>query len=133
MFDVSTKLDYGLLVMVALAEHWPNQYSSLQTIAEHNHISGKYLSQVIIPLHRAGLVKSKEGKNGGYALTQAPASISVRNIVEAIDGPLQLVRCMKDDHCPAERQCGTKSVWKKLKYDIYQLLEAKTLADIITL
>lgn len=119
--------------MVSLVRSWPKAYCSLQGIAEHNHISSKYLSQVMIPLHHAGLVKSKEGKHGGYTLAKSPTKISMRDIVEAIDGPLKLVRCMRVDHtCPAEEHCTTQPVWNKLKFSMYQLLEATTLADIIS-
>ncbi len=131
MFEIPTKVDYGLLVMSSLAKFKPENYCSLQSIAQSNHISSKYLSLVMIPLHRAGLVKSKEGKNGGYTLAKTPAEISVREVVEAIEGPLHLTRCMTETaHCPAQNNCRAKPIWSKLKMDIYQLLAAKSLADI---
>lgn len=131
MFSVPTKVDYGLLIMAVLAEHWPRK-CSLHEIANDKNLSKKYLSQVMIPLHKAGLVTSKEGKYGGYVLGRAPNDISVRDIVEAIEGPLNLVRCMKgENQCPAEQHCTTQVVWNRLKYDIYNLLDAKNLADIV--
>lgn len=131
MFEVSTKVDYALLILAELAQVWPNTYVSLADIAEKKHVSSKYLSQVVIPLHQAGLVVSREGKFGGYALAQAPEKISVRAVVEAVDGPLQLVRCMSTKHnCPAETHCSTQPLWQNLKKDIYQLLAEKSLADM---
>lgn len=132
MFEVSTKVDYSLLILAELAQAWPIGYVSLAEIAEKKHVSSKYLSQVVIPLNKVGLVVSKEGKCGGYALAKPPQSISVRAVVEAVDGPLQLVRCMSTAaSCPAEHQCTTQPIWQKLKNDIYQLLAEKTLADIM--
>lgn len=131
MFEVSTKVDYSLLILAELAHAWPTGYVSLAEIAEKKHVSSKYLSQVVIPLNKAGLVVSKEGKFGGYALAKPPQTISVRAVVEAVDGPLQLVRCMNaSTRCPAEHQCTTQPIWQKLKNDIYQLLAEKSLADI---
>lgn len=131
MFEVSTKVDYGLLILFELMQAGPNSYLSLADIADKNHVSQKYLSQVIIPLRQAGIVASREGKGGGYALTRSPDKINLRVVVEAIDGPLQLTRCMTTTHqCPAEHGCGTKPVWHKVKQSIYQLLEEQTLANV---
>ena len=74
---------------------------------------------------------SREGKRGGYKLAQSLDVITLRALVEAMDGPLQLVRCMTDTKlCPAEQACSTKPVWQKLKLDIYQLLDRTTLHDL---
>ncbi len=130
MFDVSTKVDYGLIIMVDLAKQFGKSYLSLQDIAEKNNVSAKYLSQLIIPLKQAKLVQSKEGKGGGYILTKQPDRITLKEIIEAIEGPLQIVKCMHSE-CPAQNKCKTKPVWYKLKHEIYELLNKKTLADII--
>lgn len=134
MFDVSTKVDYSLLIMLTLAKNNGGAVVALSDIAEHNHISPKYLSQLMTSLKQAELVVSREGKGGGYSLAKAPQNISLRDIVEAVDGPLQLVKCMDAaQHCPADQHCHTKPIWSSLKKDIYNLLEAKTLAELISL
>lgn len=130
MFDVSTKVDYSLLIMLVLAKK--NAIVALSDIATANNISQKYLSQLMSSLKQAGLVVSREGKGGGYSLAKTPAEISIRDIVEAVDGPLQLVKCMdSDQHCLAEQHCVTKPIWSSLKKDIYNLLQSKTLAELI--
>lgn len=129
MFEVSTKVDYALLILLELAKL--DDYRSLNDIAEQHHISPKYLSQLIMPLKQAELVASREGKGGGYKLALPMGDITLRAIVEAVDGPLQLVRCMAEDKsCPASHACQTKPVWHKLKKDIYQLLDHTTLHDL---
>lgn len=140
MFTISTKLDYGLLIMVELAKSDSESgndsnekvYRSLQDIALEHGISPNYLSQLIIPLKQAGLVESKEGVHGGYRIAKQPDKINLRTIIEAMEGPLAIVRCMDDEaDCPAESGCRTKPVWNKLKKDMYQLLEKKSLQDIL--
>ncbi|MBI2416050.1 MAG: Rrf2 family transcriptional regulator [Candidatus Kerfeldbacteria bacterium] len=131
MFVVPTKIDYGLVVMLALAQAG-DQYVSLTDIAHQRSISQKYLSQLIIPLRQAGLVLSREGKGGGYRLAHHPSAITVRQVVEALDGPLQLARCMDpSQHCPANHACKTKPVWQQLQREMYDLLSQKKLADIV--
>lgn len=133
MFEVSTKVDYGLLIMLDLARVYTNQeYLALSEIANRHEISEKYLSQLIMPLKQAQLVISKEGKNGGYKLSKASQDITLLHIIEALDGPVQIVRCMdavKD--CPADHQCKVQPVWKQLNKDIIHLLQNKTLQDFL--
>ncbi len=132
MFTVTTKVDYGLLIMVELAKQSAGNFVSLQEIADAHNISSKYLSKLVTPLKQAGLVKSKEGKTGGYQLAKSAEQITLREIIEAIEGNLQMVRCMHEDaSCPVQETCLTKPVWNTLKADLYTLLEHKTLQEII--
>ena len=108
------------------------EYVSLQDIADQHNVSAKYLSQLAGSLKEAQLIISKEGKNGGYHISTSPHKITLRDIVEAIDGPVALVRCMADEHhCPAETTCASKPVWVSVKKEMYDLLQQKTLAELI--
>ncbi|MDP3970320.1 MAG: Rrf2 family transcriptional regulator [bacterium] len=132
MFDVSTKVDYAMLIIVELAKSDNQEYLSLQDIADSHDISSNYLSQLAIPLKKANLIISKEGKSGGYKLASSPAEITIRDVVEAIEGPLTIVRCMHEDaKCPAQETCATRPVWHRLKKDIYKLLDEKSIQDIL--
>lgn len=131
MFEVSAKVDYGLLILLELGKTGSDDYQTLADIATKHNISPKFLSQVMIPLRQHGLVTSREGKGGGYALAREPAAINLRHVIEAIDGPLQLTRCMDGQGtCPAEGGCLTKPVWNNLKQSIYTLLEQRNLVDL---
>lgn len=131
MFSISSRVDYGLLILCELMHSGVHEYRSLADIAAKHKVSQKYLSQVMIPLRQHGLVTSREGKGGGYALAREPAAINLRNVIEAIDGPLQLTRCMDGQGtCPAEGGCLTKPVWNNLKQSIYTLLEQRNLVDL---
>lgn len=132
MFVISTKIDYGVLMMVELAKTLPGTFLALSDIAKKRNISEKYLSQLIQPLKQAGFVASKEGSSGGYRLAKSARQISLQAIIEALDGPIQLVRCLEDkDKCPANHHCVTQSVWRELQQDITKLLAHKTLHDIL--
>lgn len=134
MFEVPTKVEYGLLIMTELAKAdlAGIEYISLQDIATKHNVSAKYLSQLAVALRQAKLVDSKEGKYGGYHIAQSPNSVTLRDIVEAIDGPLELVRCMDTTvECPAEATCHIKPIWKSIKQDMYIMLQRKTLAELV--
>lgn len=138
MFKISTKGDYGLLILAALAikEKQGQKFVSLSEIAQEKHLSPRYLSQIILPLKKAGLVKSKEGIGGGYCLAKKPEKIKIIEILEVLEGPLAIVPCcaIKSQKCATkqcEKDCAAKSTWQQASALLAQFLANKTLKDII--
>ena len=80
--------------MVALALNYGQGSALLKDIARREGISEKYLGQIIIPLKASGLVVSHRGAHGGYALARAPEGITVKDVVEAIEGAIAPVPCV---------------------------------------
>lgn len=134
MFKISTKGDYGLLLIASLAEKASSrkQFISLKEIAEEKKLSLKYISKIISLLKRAGLVESREGRDGGYRLKKPPEKITIMQILEALEGPLIPVRCCanKKNKCGSESFCNVKHTWQAAKILLMQFLSTKTLADI---
>lgn len=135
MFEISTKGDYGLLLLAELgrSEVAGKKYMSLKDIAEANDLSTRYLAQIAAILKKAGFLKSKEGKNGGYFLSKMPAKISVMEILEALEGPITPVPCCnkgKSSVCGRAARCGVRSTWLGAKLMLTQFLRKKTLEDI---
>lgn len=136
MFRISTKGDYGMLLMSVLAEKTGNaegNFVSLKEIAREKHLSIPYLSQIILPLKEAGLVVSKEGRIGGYRLSRKPNEITLMEILEALEGPVSPVRCCSDTkaQCGSEAQCNVKFAFKDAQTMLSEFFKNKTLADII--
>ena len=84
--NLSKKSRYGITALIDLAVYARNQCVQLSSIAERNKISVKYLEQIFSGLRRAGLVKSIEGPQGGYLLAKSPESITVADVIYALDG-----------------------------------------------
>ncbi|MEK7523636.1 MAG: Rrf2 family transcriptional regulator [Patescibacteria group bacterium] len=137
MFKVSTKGDYGLLLLSALAEKMREgkKFVALKEIAEAKNLSLSYLSQIIIPLKEAGLVTSKEGREGGYCLSRSAREITIMEILETLEGPVSPVRCCenKGAKCGSESQCNIKFTWQDAKIVLTQFLKSKTLEDTLNL
>ena len=91
---LSTRSRYGVRLMAALACAYGNKPVFLKNIASSEEISEKYLSLIVISLRTAGLVKSRRGARGGYS-GKNPEEISLRNIIEALEGEIVLVECIK--------------------------------------
>lgn len=135
MFKISTKGDYGLLFLSALAEKASKgrKFVSLNEIAKEKRLSLPYLSQIALPLREAGLIFSKEGKSGGYCLAKPANKITIMKILEALEGPVEPVKCckLKSASCECESVCAMKSTWMDAKKILADFLKKKTLADTI--
>lgn len=140
MFKISTKGDYGLLLLSALAEKMRDEKSecgeekffSLKEIAEEKRLSLPYLSQIVMPLRDSGLLESREGRQGGYRLAKAPGQITMMEILEVLEGPFNPVRCCgnAEAKCGSEVYCNVKFAWQDAKNLMIEFLKTKTLADI---
>ena len=84
--NLSKKSRYGITALIDLAVYARDQCVQLSSIAERNKISVKYLEQIFSGLRRAGLVKSIKGPQGGYLLAKSPESITVADVIYALDG-----------------------------------------------
>ena len=100
---LTNKGKYGLKAMVHLAGLPPTEVAQVGEVAEANDIPKKFLDQIFSELRKAGLVHSKKGKAGGYALSKTAESISVGQIVRVLDGPLAPIQCSS---VTAYRPCG---------------------------
>lgn len=130
MINASKKVDYGILLMASLPEFGVNRFRSLKDVAGEKKLSAGFLGQVMIPLKKAGLVRSKEGVNGGYQLSRPSGEISLSEIYEALEGPLQLTVCQDSSkNCSCEKICPTKNIWSDLKSNVSSYLEKRTLAE----
>jgi len=131
MIQLSTKGRYGTRAMLELALNDGNGHMLLREIAERQGISVKYLEQIMPALKSAGLVNSSRGASGGYSLAKPPEEITVKEIVEALEGPLKLVDCVGDPGlCQEAGQCVTRDLWDEVSISISKLLESRTLADL---
>ena len=84
--NLSKKSRYGITALIDLAVYAKDQCVQLSSIAERNNISVKYLEQIFSSLRKAGLVKSIKGPQGGYLLAKSPESITVADVIYALDG-----------------------------------------------
>ena len=129
---ISTRTRYGVRLMFELALFNGVKGISLKDIASNEGISEKYLSQIIIPLKARGLIISFRGPYGGYALARDPSEISLREIVEILEGGLSILDCLNNSSlCKRSTKCPTRGVWELLNSKIIQTLEAVTLRDLV--
>jgi Rrf2 family protein len=128
---ISTRSRYGLRLMVYLSVHYEKGSVFLKDIAKKEAISEKYLGQIIIPLKNSGLVNSIRGAHGGYILSRKPELITLREVVEVLEGGLDLVECVERKHsCKRSHNCITQQVWRDLSVAMKSELNKTTLGDL---
>jgi Rrf2 family cysteine metabolism transcriptional repressor len=129
---ISTKIRYGARAMLELASHYGEGPIELKEIAKKEDISLKYLEQVINSLRTAGLVKSIRGSKGGYSLAKPPSEICMYDVVETLEGPLNLLECLHDSKvCQKVPSCVTRDIWKEVSDAISKIFYSVTLEDMV--
>ncbi|MGN6030756.1 MAG: RrF2 family transcriptional regulator [Thermomicrobiales bacterium] len=132
---VSTRGEYGVRAMVALAHHYGDGPMSITEIAKESSVPTAYLEQLIAPLRRAGLVESKRGAHGGYTLSRKPEEVRIGDVYRVMEGPVAPMECVSEDlteqTCPLIDGCETRPIWLKVRDSIAEALDSTTLADLI--
>ncbi|HLY64139.1 MAG TPA: Rrf2 family transcriptional regulator [Chloroflexota bacterium] len=125
------KVDYAVRALIELADTQTGGTKQSADIAGRWNIPAPYLDQLLTALRKAGLVTSVRGPQGGHALARSAASISVREVFEALEGPLSTIDCLEDNpRCSFSRACAIQDLWAEVQTNIGQLLGAVTIADL---
>jgi Rrf2 family protein len=120
--------------MLYLAGHSGAGHVQLHDIARAEHISAKFLGQIVLPLRRRGLLRAARGARGGYALGKEPREISVEDIVEAVEGVIALAeRPGRAGAATAAARCIKHHVWRRASRVLRRELAAVTLDDLCRL
>ncbi|MBN7772217.1 RrF2 family transcriptional regulator [Clostridium aminobutyricum] len=131
---ISTKGRYGLQALLDLAIYGENDYISLKSVAERQGMSDNYLEQLFAALKKNGLVESTRGAQGGYRLSKDASEITVRQVLNALEGPLALVDCIIEGNqheCDRFECCVTRVLWQKIMDELNEVTDAISLADLV--
>lgn len=131
---LSTKGRYGLRAMIDLARYSEEEPVSISSIAARQDISERYLEQLVGLLKKAGLVRSIRGATGGYILARNAKEISVGDVLRALEGSLEPVKCAafySEEGCMAADGCVTKYVWQKINESINATVDHMMLDELV--
>jgi Rrf2 family iron-sulfur cluster assembly transcriptional regulator len=117
--------------MLGLALHYENGPVSLSEIAERQGISQSYLEQLFSRLRKRGLVDGMRGPGGGYRLLKSSESISVADVIDAVDETVDATRCGGRRNCQGERSCLTHDLWEGLSTQIRDFLDNISLDELV--
>jgi FeS assembly SUF system regulator len=127
MFRLSKLADYGTVLLSYMARQPDRTYSATELAAEIG-IGVPTASKILKLLARHELVQSVRGIHGGYLLARPAESISIAEVIEALDGPINVTECGAG-LCARESECGVKGNWRRLGRIIQQTLSDVSVAD----
>ncbi|MDD5672536.1 MAG: Rrf2 family transcriptional regulator [Chitinivibrionales bacterium] len=129
---LSTKCRYGLRAMVEIAKVYGRSARKRKDISKTQGISHGYLENILIALKSARLITTVRGASGGFSLALPPASITLYEIVGALEGSISPVECVENPTlCDRASNCVARTVWEKLHNAQKAVLTALTLADLL--
>lgn len=123
--------DYALRLMIGLARNFEAGEVSTRVLAQEQEVSYQLACKLMQRLHEAKLVSSCMGPRGGFRLSRDPGQISLLDVVEVIQGPVRLNRClMSDCACPRGGNCTVRAKISELQGQMEQYLSRVTLGDL---
>ena len=128
MYKISTRGQYALLIMTALAEQPEGKFISLKLLSHRHNLSVKYLEQILIQLSKAGLVIGVRGSNGGYRLVKKTEEYTTGEILRALEGDLSPVG---ESHNNVVTNVGNDDYWKDFETVINNYVDSVTLENLV--
>jgi len=130
--QITRQADYAVRAVIYLAHLDGSERAATSIVAEEQHIPPSFLAKIISQLSIAGLLHTSRGARGGVTLAREPKDITLLEVVEAIDGTIQLNECVGDEkRCALGEGCPLRSVWCKAQDELVKRLKATNFADLM--
>ena len=131
MLRVTKLADYGIIILTYLASHGGRTFNA-RDIAAGARLPLPVVSKILKLLARNGLLASRRGIKGGFGLARKPETISVAQIIRALEGPIAVTECTDriNGDCGLETGCPVRTNWHLINQAIHQALEKITLAEM---
>jgi Rrf2 family protein len=130
--QITRQADYAVRAVLHLARNGNSERAATSMIAKEQKIPPSFLAKIISQLSIAGLLHTSRGARGGVTLAREPKDITLLEVVEAIDGPIQLNECVASDGiCTFEENCPIRPVWCEAQDELVQRLKGTNFADML--
>jgi Rrf2 family protein len=129
--QITRQADYAVRAIMYLAQMGPDQKAATSQIAKEQDIPLSFLAKIIAQLSVAGLLQTMRGARGGVSLARNPDEINLLEVVEAIDGPIQLNECVSGNHQCALDTCPLKKVWNEAQADLVKRLKSTDFGQFV--
>jgi Rrf2 family protein len=130
--QITRQADYAVRAVLHLARNG-DQRTATSAIAEEQRIPPSFLAKIVSQLSIAGLLHTSRGARGGVTLARNPKDITLLEVIEAIDGPIQLNECVGENgSCSFDDECPLRPVWCEAQEDLITRLKSANFADMVT-
>jgi Rrf2 family protein len=134
---ISRQAKYALRALIALARLKPSESAQTSDIAKQQKIPKKFLEQILLRLKNQGIVQSRRGNRGGYALLKPASEITFAQVLRTIDGPIAPLPCLsiiayaRCEDCKDEKTCEIRQVFSRVIEPTRAILEQTSIADAV--
>ena len=131
--QITRQADYAVRAILYLAQIENNERVATSSVAKEQKIPSSFLAKIIAQLSIAGLLDTLRGAHGGVRLAREPRNITLLEVVEAIDGPIQINVCVEaPGNCPLEPTCSVRRVWCDVQNELVTRLRNTNFAQLIS-
>ena len=133
MFQVNRQTDYAVRVVLALTKQPVGARLSSGRVQKEMLIPKSFMSRIVAQLAAAGLVKTFAGRDGGLELPRPASEITIKDVVEAFEGPILLSECMQskgEDDCPFRTNCPVRSKWSRVQSAMLREMASISFEDL---
>ncbi len=128
---ITKKAEYAVIILTELASHPPGTTVTSKEIAARRSIPVNLVVQLLAVLKDAGWTSGTRGPAGGIQLIKDPQAINLRQIIEAVDGPIGITRCLfSSTPCRDQSHCSLRGIWSKAQQEMLKVLEDATVKDM---
>ena len=130
---ISAKVDYAVRALCELAARSGTAPVKADEIARAQDIPHSFLENILVDLRRAGFVRSQRGQVGGYRMAASPSSITIADVIRAVEGPLADVRGVRPESLEFNGSAtALRDVWLATRVGLRRVLERVTIADVVS-
>lgn len=129
---ITLESDYALRILTALAEY--DNVVDAMTLSEATSVTIRFTLKILNKLVKNGFVSSYKGAKGGYKLKLPTDQITLKSVIELIDGPIVIARCLTSEACSLNKDktaCTYHHIFNTISLDVAKKLDAITIADVI--
>ncbi|MBI1921799.1 MAG: Rrf2 family transcriptional regulator [Geobacter sp.] len=131
MMELTRKGEYAIRGVIYLAQQQPGKMVLISEIAEGADVPQMFLAKILQSFAKLGIVRSYRGTGGGFTLGRPASDITLREVVEAVEGPIVPNRClMGNGSCDRIGGCGVHPVWQRVQEQVVHILESVTLEEL---
>ena len=130
--QITRQADYAIRAVLFLSRLEPGKRASTSAVAKEQSIPPSFLAKIISQLSIAGLLHTSRGARGGVTLAREPKDVTLLEVIEAIDGPIQLNECVGEDAlCSFDEDCPLKPVWSEAQLELVKRLKGTNFAMLL--
>ncbi|RII27279.1 MAG: Rrf2 family transcriptional regulator [Geobacter sp.] len=131
MMELTRKGEYAIRGIIYLARQTPGKMALISEIAEATEVPQTFLAKIFQNFAKLGLVNSYRGTGGGFMLGRPASRITLREVVEAVEGPIIPNRClMGGSACDFDSHCNVHPVWRRVQSEVVRILESVTIEEL---